>query len=982
MVKLFRRPQLVPAEQVRRSLPVAKKLVAGRRIRSVHAFAPAPRRNDPEWLGSTRPNILFVVDPAIGRQGSAVAPNTNLPISGPQLKFLEGYCAKHNIPLKSCAITRAAPPVTAETWDSDKRMGDHTKEYHQEFADNVITAKPRLIVAMGKWAARQVLNKATKITQIRGTPIPNTEFDCNVFPMLGLSHVMRVPEVLNVFESDFATLEKIVDADYSLEYQSDTGTDYQWCTDLAPLLKRANSGEKLEIATDIEGIGLQWYKPGTKILTVQLTLEAGQGLAIPLNYNHIDHTKPMNQVLRMKLRAQLKTLLEHKNVAVFGHNFKFDYMMLKELEGIVCRNWIDDTQCLLHAVDENILNKSLADGTRLFVPAMAGYSDEFDRDPIHEKKTRMDKVPPDKMLGYGCGDTDATFRLRRILLDTLANDKKALGCYRKVVMPALRAFAKIENHGFTVDKKALREFEIFLRAYQKEKYDELLELIPHSIREEELGPKYQKRIPGTDRRSPASLTRPGFLRAMLFDHPDGLEITPIVFTKSTRRLLDESQRVPSTSAKEHLAYFKDDYEFVARIIEYTKNEKLLGTYVGTEDGDTIKGFYKYIFDNRIRPTYLLHRVVTGRTASADPNGQNFPKRGKLAKQYRRIFKAPPGYVYLEVDFSQLELRIAAILANDPTMLELYRQGADIHSATAAAVMGITLEEFLNLPSDIRDLKRFQAKAVNFGFLYGMGWRKFITYAKTEYDIVFTEEEAQAIQRAFFNLYSRLKPWHNAVLKYVNDNGFVRSLSGRVRHLPNVYSTDEALASSAGRMGINSPVQGFGSDLGLIALAKLVDTVDYNIVRPIGFIHDAIVCLVPKARAKEAAMIVKNIMETLPLKDMFGIRLPIPIIAEAAIGETMADMIEIKDAWHADDNVITFEDVREVDWLARAAKAQQRGEAAPPKPWTYTVRKKRLVRRLPTANLAIKRQPLNRRTNNGSSDQEAPARKIILRRSGT
>ena len=202
----------------------------------------------------------------------------------------------------------------------------------------------------------------------------------------------------------------------------------------------------------------------------------------------------------------------------------------------------------------------------------------------------------------------------------------------------------------------------------------------------------------------------------------GCQTTPTVASASKCFFRALSNPNACVSGKNHLAYFKEDHPFVAGIMEYIKNEKLLGTYVGNEgdeDGEGIKGFYKYIYvdpktgRSYIRPTYFLHRAVTGRTTSADPNGQNFPKRGELAKKYREIFVAPPGYVLLEVDFSQIELRIAAIMANEPTMLRLYREGADIHAATAAAVMGISLEDFNKLPKETRDHKRFQAKAVNF-----------------------------------------------------------------------------------------------------------------------------------------------------------------------------------------------------------------------------------------------------------------------------
>jgi DNA polymerase I-like protein with 3'-5' exonuclease and polymerase domains len=902
---------------------------------------------------------MFVVDPVVARPEADEPPNTTTPVPGNQLKFLTELCQKHGIPVSKGAIVRACPPVLADTWNSDKQIGDWIKLHRQEFVDNVSKTKPKVIVAMGKSSARQVYNKSIKIMNIRGTPVPNEEFNCLVLPTVGLGHAIRIPEVQPLLDVDMATLSSMRDAGYTLDYQVTKNYNYRWTTDLGFLLKKAQKGP-LHLTVDTEGTGLRYYSKDFKILTVQLCWNEGEAVAVPVDYDplymgardpQLRYDRPLNNIVRGRCVKQLRKLLTHPNVYCTGQNFKFDILALRHALGIEVANWEDDTICLAHGVDENILNKGLDELTRRFAPEMAGYADNFNRDAVHIGKTRMDLVHPDDMLSYGCGDSDACWRVKANLEAKLKQDKKAYRCYKLVVMPALRAFARIEDHGFNIDRKALKAFEKMLRAHQKKEYWRIRAMVPDSIRRLELfsgpgeqgcGQKYEK-WDKRDRKNPkklkeASITRPGFLRAMLFTHPDGLQLTPVVFTKSTKAKRNPADRVPSTSGKNHLAYFEEDHPFIKPIMEYIQNEKLLGTYVGSDGeddedgGGTITGFYKYLVDNRIRPTYLLHRTVTGRSASADPNGQNFPKRGPLAKKYREIFVAPPGYVLLEVDFSQIELRIAAIMAQDPTMLELYRKGADIHAATAAAVMGISLEEFNNLPKDVRSLKRFQAKAVNFGFLYGMGWRKFITYARTEYKITFTEEEAQAIRNTFFRLYRRLKPWHNAMRGYAEEHGQVRAFSGRVRHLPSVYSPDETIKEMAMRQAINSPVQAMGSDLGLCAIAMLVNSVPFDVVRPIGFIHDALVCIAPEEHAVEAAQTIKRVMENIPTKTLFNWTPPIPIIAEASVGKTLAKMIEVKDDWYDDDNVINWRDLQRVDWEARCKVAKAKGEKLPDRPW--------------------------------------------------
>lgn len=891
----------------------------------------------PDYMGHPSPGILFVVDPVVGHEDDEEAPRVSQPLPGRQLEFLTQYCEKHRIPRGRAAIVACAPPVPREVWDSQKKLGAHLKEHRAAFTANVISAKPKLIVALGKSAASQTLNRAVQITKARGSPVANDEFGATVFPSLGVAHVIRIPEAEKIFDADFATIKKIVEADFELDYQDEIKRDYRWVEDLEFMIDRIKvSKGPFWLSVDTEYEGGEWYQPSSRLLTLQLCDGPGRAYAVPIDYNHKNHLAAPNLKLKAKLVKQLKTILEHPKVKVFGQMFKGDFMMIRAKLGIEVANYEDDTICLAHAVDENILNKNLDELTRLFVPALSGYADEFNRDPIHEKKTRMSKVPPAKMLMYGCGDVDACWRVREATLEILNKDKKALRCHQRVVMPAMRAFCDVEEHGFCIDKKALQAFEKELRKHQAAEYDRLLAMVPKSIRDAYVIDKIDKKTGKVIKKG--SITRPVFLLQMLFKHKDGLRLKPRVFTKSTAKLKDVTQRVPSVSGKQHLAYFKEYHPFVDGIMEYIKNEKLLGTYVGTEDGDTIKGFYKYIFDGRIRPSYLLHRAVTGRTASANPNGQNFPKRGKLAKKYREIFVAPPGYVLLEVDFSQIELRVAAIMANEPTMLRLYREGADIHAATAAAVMGITLEQFYKLPKETRDLKRFQAKAVNFGFLYGMGWRKFITYAKTEYGIEFTEEEAQNIRTAFFKLYRNLKPWHNQVEEFVKQHGFVRTFDGRVRHLPSVWSPDDGISHSAIRQAINSPVQAFGSDLGLMAVALINDNVSRDLVRPIGFIHDAIVCIAPEAKAKEAAAAIKYWMEHIPLEQWFGFKPPIPIIAEAEVGKNLSSMIEISDEMFANEELVSYYDIQMAEyeaamgkWRKDTAEARKNGKRPPDQP---------------------------------------------------
>jgi DNA polymerase I-like protein with 3'-5' exonuclease and polymerase domains len=223
------------------------------------------------------------------------------------------------------------------------------------------------------------------------------------------------------------------------------------------------------------------------------------------------------------------------------------------------------------------------------------------------------------------------------------------------------------------------------------------------------------------------------------------------------------------------------------------------------------------------------------------------------------------------------------MAGDPEMIRIYLEDGDIHTETALIVMGVTMAMFRELSEEEQSLARFKAKAVNFGFIYGMGWRKFIVYAKTQYGVEFTEDEAKRVRSGFFRKYGALQYWHEAMREFAHSRGFVRSFSGRIRHLPMIYSEDEGVAAEAGRQAINSPVQEFGSSLGVMSLGRVEQEVDPTYMAMIGFVHDALYAWVPYEYVEWAAKTMKYYMESNPIKEWFGVDMTIPIKADVGFG---------------------------------------------------------------------------------------------------
>ena len=730
--------------------------------------------------------------------------------------------------------------------------------------DDVEWMKPEAILPMGAEASKQVMGRAVKITKVRGAAEVSDEFRVPVFPMLSPLQVALYPQHQSSFTSDAATFGRLVDHKFNVSKASKSVMgEYEYIDDLQFLIDM----EPTLVAFDTETGGLRHYAPDNKILTMQFCVEEGK--AYMLAWDHPDAPKRTGRQ-RSRLKRQMIDLLCHPDTKVIGQNPKFDALMMSTHLGIRYRLG-HDTLMLGTLLDENAFSKSQDDLVRRYVPEMAGYADRFN---ATVDKSKMAEHPLDeKFLEYGCGDADSLLRLFNRLYPEVAKDPKLLAHYNHVTMPVLDAFTSIEPRGMLINEEEIDRFEVFMEQKVDEAYRSLLAQVPRSIKRAHVdkGLKF---------------SRGDFVRDILFNHPDGFRLKPRVFTDTTAKLEDVSRRVPSTSSKDHLPFFFDECPFAEELAQYVKDERMLGT--------NIRGFRKkYVVDDKVRPSYRLHVAVTGRSSSDDPNGQNFPKRGATATAYRRIFRAPEGYYFVEGDESQAELRIAADMANEPTMLKIYREDGDIHVESAMIALQVSREAFFRLAKDEQKGGRQKAKAVNFGFLYGMWWKKFVHYAKTQYGVTFTDREAEQIRKDFFAKYYRLEAFHEKMKAEARKNKFVRSYSGRIRHLPMIDSPEEWIRKEAERQAVNSPIQEFASSLGLMSMARMEQEIDSEFFEIVSFVHDAIYAYVPKQYLEWGAKKLKYFMQTNPIEEWFGIKMKVPLVADVQFGENLGEMYELK-----------------------------------------------------------------------------------------
>lgn len=402
--------------------------------------------------------------------------------------------------------------------------------------------------------------------------------------------------------------------------------------------------------------------------------------------------------------------------------------------------------------------------------------------------------------------------------------------YKKILKPAYLMYRDTEKNGIYLSVDKLRQVREDYKQREKEKLDWL-------------NSKYK------------------------INWNSSAQIADVLFSEDKENcpVLKKSAKTnkPSANAEVLNRLAAKGYEIPKVLLEYKAVNTLNKMFLNRWENDLGS-------DKRLHPSFNLTNVVTGRTSCANPNLQQVP-RDKIV---RGLFDAPDGRLFFEADYSQLELRIAAEYSHDPVMLDIYKNGGDIHTTTAKLMTG---------GREPTKQERSRAKAVNFGFLYGMLAKKFVDYAYNSYGVVFSQREAELFREAFFAKYARLLPWHKEMEYECELMGGVANKFGRFRKLPNIYSQDKFERLSAVRRAINTPVQGTGSDLLISAATKINHDLKKEGVKIVGTVHDSIL---GEFRAEDKDWVceyIRKVMLHPPILDDFGVELEVPLDIDIGIG---------------------------------------------------------------------------------------------------
>jgi DNA polymerase-1 len=543
---------------------------------------------------------------------------------------------------------------------------------------------------------------------------------------------------------------------------------------------------------------------------------------------------------------------------IVTHSGKFDMLWMWVHFGLEW--WTDfDTMMAHYILDENARHGLKELATRYF------NAPNWDID----KDAKKGNTTVEKLALYHAHDLHYTRRLRFALGRQLKKDKQVERVFWKIIMPVFRIFMEMQYDGIVVDTTKFGEAETFLR---------------NVVAEAEKALSKWGNIEWT---SPKQLAKHLY---------ETLKIKCPLFTDKGNPSVNES------------ALNQIDHPCVGDLLKLRGAKQQLSFFIeGWRPKLHLMNGIAYL-----HPSFKLHGTVTGRPSCEDPNLYQVPRDPRI----RTLVTSEPGWTFCELDLSQIELRIAAELANEPTMIDAFRKGIDIHWLTAIREIergqglrdlvldtartwkqvksisyGDALEELLEMgPDEACEINpawkeyRKKAKPVNFGYLYGMWWKKFKTYARDNYGVEISDEQAEASRTFYFETYNKLPAWHKRQKRFAREEGYVRSLSGRKRRLPDAMRNDNSPeAKAAERQAINSPVQSFANELNFMSAIQLRKEYGRDKVRICGTVYDAILMRVKDEYVEEVVERLLTIMSHPPMLDEFGIKLKVPILAEAKIG---------------------------------------------------------------------------------------------------
>lgn len=864
---------------------------------------PSPLTNDPKCslckLSQTTSRVCILGHGPrrcevmiVGEAPGATEERTGEPFTGKAGELLTRLLEEHGFERDEVFIANA---VSCRPPDNRTPSKAEIKACKKWLDYQLAMVKPRYVLLLGNTPLQAITGKAG-ITKRRGKP-----WDEKGIIWLATYHpafVLRDPTQEDTLSRDIELFSQIVEfggipEERELEYRSVlTRADFK------EMLRDLYGAVSFDIETnqlypwrhmvavhDPKTKKIKGWEPGPepKIQSIGFGTRRGQW-CLPVHH-------PQSPWTKQELEDMIEQIDERlEDCSLITHNGKFDMLWMRVHYGVEWEIHFD-TMLAHYVLDENSRH-----GLKELAMRMLGAPDwEI------ETGEKQGNAPWSRHAKYLAHDLFYTRKLRYLFGKMLQDDEEVRRVFKLILVPCANLFVEVEFNGVYINQEKFDEAETYLRGEYNGALERLKKWTPDYV------------LDSKGRKQEFNWGSPVQLKALLFGHPDdgipyGLGIEPLDKTKTGGDSTSES------------VLKRIDHPCVGDLLKFREAKQQLSFF--------IDGWKPYLVNGRLHPSFKLHGTVTGRLSCENPNLQQVPRDPRI----RTLVSAPEGWSLIEADLSQIELRIAAELANERAMIEAFQTGVDVHWLTAIReiargaglknlVIGtaqqalesgivkvakalerggkLTYAQSIDIllkmgPGAAEGIAkewkeyRKKAKAINFGYLYGMWWKKFKLYARDNYGVNVTDEEAQDSRIAFFDLYGDLPEWHNRQKRFARKHGYVKSLSGRKRRLPaaRVVGDDHAVKMArqeAERQSINSPVQSFANEINLMAALQLRKEFPRRVLRIVGTVHDAILMEVRDDWVERVFKRTLEIMSRPDLFDDFEIELEVPIEAEAKIG---------------------------------------------------------------------------------------------------
>lgn len=553
----------------------------------------------------------------------------------------------------------------------------------------------------------------------------------------------------------------------------------------------------------------------------EVSEQAGQGDLFAENTANVGYELVKNQINLTACLAQLKPILEDEQIKKIGQNIKYDLTVFAN-HGIEVQGVAFDT--MLESYTQNSTGRHNMDdlAERYLGHKTIAFEEIAGRG---KNQLTFDKIALDIASEYAAEDADVTMKLHQTLFPELEKTPTLLKLFNEIEMPLVRVLSHIERNGVLIDPQKLLA--------QSQEIEQRLAEVEAEVHQ---------------------------AAGQEFNLASTKQLQEILFEKLGLPVKKKTPKGAPSTNEEVLEELAQEGHIVPKLlIEHRGLSKLKSTYT-----DKLPQMINPK-TGRVHTSYHQAVTATGRLSSSDPNLQNIPIRNEEGRRIRQAFIAREGYKIVAADYSQIELRIMAHLAHDEGMLKAFTEGKDIHRSTAAEIFGVSLEEVTNE-------QRRNAKAINFGLIYGM------SEFGLSNQLGISRQEARTYMDAYFNRYPNVLQFMTDIKAKAAEQGYVETLLGRRLYLPEIKSSNGMRRKAAERVAINAPMQGTAADIIKVAMIGIDKAIlgDKNI-KMIMQVHDELVFEVKAEMVEHYSQLIKTEMEK-------AIKLHVPLIADVGVGD--------------------------------------------------------------------------------------------------